>query len=161
MIQALLLDADGVVQSTGPSFWSSLGGLIAHEDKYAFFDAVFAVEEKCLSGRLDFARELERLLGQWGSEASVDQALRAWHDIRVDATVLPLVAVVRSCGVICCVASNQQPYRARHMSQVLGFSQLFDRELYSHAIGAAETGAAVRLSDSGCARSSGGAGSIR
>ena len=37
--------------------------------------------------------------------------------------------------MVCCLASNQMRYRARHMSQDLGYSRLFDREFYSCDIG--------------------------
>lgn len=138
MIRALLLDADGVLQSIGPSFTPAVHGWTAHEDKQQFAAALSRAEAACLCGEADFAQRLANVLAEWGSSVPVERVLRAWHDIEVDATVLPIVAAVRAGGTLCCVASNQQSYRARHMSQVLGYRTLFDREFYSHAIGAAK-----------------------
>lgn len=41
-------------------------------------------------------------------------------------------------GVPCHIASNQQAGRARHMSEVLDYKNLFTREFYSCALGVAK-----------------------
>jgi len=138
VIRALLLDADGVLQSIGSSFTPAVHGWTAHEDKQQFAAALSRAEAACLCGESDFAQLLPAVLAEWGSRVSVAEVLQAWHDIQVDATMFPIVAAVRARGTLCCVASNQQSYRARHMSQVLGYHALFDREFYSHVVGAAK-----------------------
>ncbi len=138
MIRALLLDADGVFQKTGAAFWPSLEKLHPGGDARALAEAIFKVEDACLDGSADFAHVVRDVLARHNSTASPHDVIAIWHQIEVDEAILSLVRSVRASGLVCCVASNQQAYRARHMSEVLGYAQHFDREFYSHRLGFAK-----------------------
>jgi HAD superfamily hydrolase (TIGR01509 family) len=51
--------------------------------------------------------------------------------IRVNTEVLQVVQDLRRTGVKCYLATNQQSYRARYMSEVLGYADRFDGAFYS------------------------------
>jgi putative hydrolase of the HAD superfamily len=46
-----------------------------------------------------------------------------------------MIGKLRSNGILCCLASNQQSYRAQYMSTELGYSEHFDKEFYSCDLG--------------------------
>jgi len=70
VIHALLLDADGVVQTAGPSFRPSLEGLTAHEDKRAFVEAVLQPNKRAGPGGLTLRKSLRVF---WSTGAAMRQ----------------------------------------------------------------------------------------
>ncbi len=137
MIRAVLFDADGVLQSS-PKFLAMVAAFVPEQRRKGFAQAIFDAEQPCLTGDADFGERLYVVLAEWNLESSLDAFMQVFHDIHVDLNVLRHVESIRSSGVMCCVASNQQSFRAKHMSSVLGYVDCFDREFYSHAIGAAK-----------------------
>lgn len=137
MIRAVLFDADGVVQSS-PKFLAMVAAFVPDERRATFAQAIFDAEQPCLTGEAHFRERLFTVLAEWKLESSSDAFMRVFHDIQIDQGVLHLVESIRKSGIKCCIASNQQSYRATHMSAVLGYAKCFDREFYSHAIGAAK-----------------------
>ena len=137
MIRTLFLDADGVVQRTEPGWRDALGALCGKPDRADEFLAdVFAAERPCLAGSGDFERALAEVLGRWQSESSIAEALKVWEMIDPARDVLELVGDIRSRGTQVALATNQQPIRARYMTEVLGYAELFDALLYSCELGA-------------------------
>lgn len=134
MLSAILFDADGVVQS-GRRFFAFVDTRLPQHERAAFINALFAAEEPCLAGRSNFAKELEKVVAAWGVTGALDAFHAAFNDIEVDRGVLGVVSQLRARGLTCCIASNQQALRARHMSEQLGYAKLFDHEFYSHALG--------------------------
>ncbi len=142
-IEAILFDADGVIQRTRGNWREQFTALLGRdEDLDAFIADLFAAEKPCLSGAADFPTELAGVLERWGSPASVAQALGVWTNIEVHADVVALIETLRSRGMRCHLASNQQAHRARYMSDELGYRTLFDREFYSCRVGVAKPAAA-------------------
>lgn len=138
-IQALLLDADGVVQRAARVWRDELARLIdARQDLDAFIADVVAAEKPCLTGAADFPVQLNAVLARWRSATPIGEALRIWTDITVDHGILGAVNAVRAGGLCCCLATNQHAERAAYMSAELGYSELFDREFYSCAVGRAK-----------------------
>jgi putative hydrolase of the HAD superfamily len=137
MIRAVLFDADGVLQSS-PTFLAMVAAFVHEERRSDFAKAIFDAEQPCLRGQGDFRENLSNVLAEWRLESSYDALMGVYHDIHIDQTVLRHVSALRSLGVACCIASNQQPYRANHMSTVLGYASHFDREFYSYALGVAK-----------------------
>ena len=131
-IRAVLLDADGVVQTTAPDFETRLRALAG--DAEAFFEAAIEAEQSALVGAGDFKADLEAVLARFGIAGSMEDAMEAWKRIEPVPGVLELVADLRARGVPCYIASNQQAYRAEHMSEVLGYGARFDGEFYSFAL---------------------------
>ena len=136
-IRAILLDADGVVQTTTPDFMAQLRGLVGDAERAdAFLEAAFEAEGRALIGEGDFRTDLLAVMERFGVVRSIDDVMRAWASIAPVPGVLELVASLRAAGHACYVASNQQVYRATHMSETLGYRDAFDGEFYSYALGA-------------------------
>lgn len=135
-IQAILFDADGVIQITSDDFLDTLKGLL-HDagDVDKFLKDIFAAEFPTLTGDGDFATNLRSVLEHWNVHTPVDQVLNAWTLIKPIDGIEMLVTQLRYAGVLCCVASNQQSHRANHMSHLLGYRHMFDREFYSCDLG--------------------------
>jgi putative hydrolase of the HAD superfamily len=72
---------------------------------------------------------------KWNCAGTVDDLLRAWTAIQVDAEVVQLIGTVRASGVLCCLATNQEPFRGRYMSETLDYGAVFDRQFYSCDLG--------------------------
>jgi len=136
-IDAVLFDADGVVQTTSADFRPTLACAVGDAERAeAFVADVFAAEKLALTGASDFREDLQEVLRRWAVTLSVDEVLRAWSMITPVPGVLDFVAELRAREYPCFVASNQQPYRARHMSTSLGYADAFTGEFYSYALGA-------------------------
>ena len=138
-IQAVLFDADGVVQQTGPDWLGALKRLCGDADRAEDFLAeVFAAERPCLLGEGDFAESLDAVLKRWNSRATTAEALRVWTMIEPDQLVFERVRALRSRGVLVALATNQQAYRADHMLDALGYAREFDSVFCSCHMGHAK-----------------------
>lgn len=137
---AILFDADGVIQRPAADFRGACGELLGSSDEplEAFMRELFALEKPALTGKRDFVADLMEVLGRHGAAHRLSDALAIWTAIEVDAAICGAIPALRAQGLQCCLATNQQPYRARHMSETLGYARLFDREFYSHALGLAK-----------------------
>jgi putative hydrolase of the HAD superfamily len=138
MIDAVLFDADGVVQHPAPrrrdAFEKLLGaGQVSNVDE--FLKDVFAAEEPSLIGSDGFVAALADILAKWRCQGSLDDVLRAWTMIEVYADIMEAIQSLRRSGVGCYLATNQELHRATYMSRILGYRELFDREFYSCHIG--------------------------
>jgi len=139
-LRAILFDADGVLQRPSVDLRSACGEVLgaSGEPLEIFMRELFAVEKPALTGKRDFVEDLMEVLGRHGAAHRLNDTLAIWTAIEVDAAIQGAIAALRAQGVMCCLATNQQPYRARYMSETLGYAQLFDREFYSHALGLAK-----------------------
>jgi putative hydrolase of the HAD superfamily len=138
-IKAILFDADGVIQRPSPvrhSLWAQLlGGTVSVD---AFLHEVFDAERACYIGVGDFQRRFGELLDRWNCTGDLGAALQAWTAIEVDSTILEMIAMLRASGHRCYLASNQEPYRARYMSETMLYKAAFDGEFYSCTVGHAK-----------------------
>ncbi|NKB71324.1 MAG: HAD-IA family hydrolase [Candidatus Latescibacteria bacterium] len=135
-IEAVLFDADGVVQRQRAGWSQLLGGLIGPEaDIEAFCRDIFAAEAPSLVGERDFTLALEGVLHKWKCTVPVSQALQVWEAIVVDEGVVAQIKTLRARGTYCGLATNQQAYRAAFMGQQMGYTTLFDRSFYSCELG--------------------------
>lgn len=141
-IRVLLLDADGVVQTTGPGWRAALAALCpdpaATDD---FLADVFAAERPCLTGAVDFEPALGAVLERWRSTASTAEALAIWELIEPQAQLLALVDELRATGLRVSLATNQQHRRAGFMAHGLGYVERFDDLFFSCHLGCAKPGA--------------------
>ena len=132
----VLLDADGVIQRPTPlreSLWRQLvGGTNSVE---AFLRDLFAIERPCYHGGDNFVTALPELLRRWNSTGTIEDVLHAWTSIEVDQKIIEMIATLRASGVPCCLATNQEPFRGRYMSNTLGYVEFFDRQFYSCEMG--------------------------
>ena len=136
-IQAILFDADGVVQRQKPEFRSILTDVLGppQDNLEAFLQDIFKTERPALTGARDFADDLAAVLLRWNCRGTVQEALRAWEQIHVDEGMITHINALRASGIYCGLATNQQSYRARYMSETLGYRTVFDREFYSCELG--------------------------
>lgn len=136
-IQAILFDADGVVQRQRAEFRSILSDLLGspQDNIDAFLQDIFKPERPALTGHRNFVEDLADVLLKWNCRGTVQDALRAWEQIDVDDDMLTMINTLRVSGTYCGLATNQQQYRARYMSETLGYREVFDREFYSCVLG--------------------------
>ncbi|RPI53967.1 MAG: HAD family hydrolase [Acidobacteria bacterium] len=136
-VEAILIDADGVLQRPTADRHAQWRALLGGADEAVgrFKCDIFAVERPCHDGGGDFLSALRDVLVRWNCTGSVDDALRAWTAIEVDRGITELIGRVRASGVACHLATNQEPYRARYMSEVLDYPSVFDRTFYSCELG--------------------------
>ncbi len=136
-VGAVLFDADGVLQHQHLTLHALLSDVLSlpPEDVEERYHEVWEAEGPMLTGQGDFVETMSGLLASWGRPGHVDTFVQASMDIRTDEAVASIVRELRGDGVFCCLASNQMRYRARYMSEDLGYRRLFDREFYSCDIG--------------------------
>lgn len=135
-IKAVIFDADGVLVFPW-RFAAHLSGElgITREATWAFFEGKFT---GCLLGEADLAETLPPYLAEWGWTGSCEEFMQIWFSVEdaVDARVLGAAQELRGAGVTCCLASNQEKYRAEYMRTVMGLAAEFDTLFFSCEIGA-------------------------
>jgi putative hydrolase of the HAD superfamily len=136
-IEAILFDADGVIQRPTADRRTQWIALLGGPDEAVgkFKCDIFAVERPCHDGDGDFLSALREVLVQWNCTGSLDDALRAWTAIAVDSDLVDLITSIRASGMPCHLATNQEPYRARHMTEKLNYRAVFDRLFFSCELG--------------------------
>ena len=136
-IQAILFDADGVVQRQRAEFRSILSDVLGfpQDDFDVFLRDIFKAEHPALTGQRDFVEDLADVLLKWNCRGTIQDALRAWEQIHVHDDIINMIHTLRASGTYCGLATNQQPYRARYMSETLGYREVFDRQFYSCELG--------------------------
>ena len=135
-IEAVLLDADGVIQRPSRkrmSGWKKM--LRPGQNVEGFVAEILTAEESVLTGELDFSEALSEVLSRWKCHGSLEDALVAWTMIEVDPQIAQTVRTLRRSGVACHLASNQEEHRAHYMSCILDYGNLFDKEFYSCRMG--------------------------
>ena len=141
-IQAVLFDADGVLQRTKPDWLSRLKQLCGDPDNVEqFLTDVFDAELPCLVGVGDFESALAKVLKQWNSAGTASEALNIWTMIDPDDTVFELIRALRSNGMLVALATNQQQHRANYMLNELGYADEFDHVFCSCRLGYAKPSA--------------------
>ena len=144
-IQAVLFDADGVLQESvegGREKLACLDGSSTPNEE--FLQDFFKAETPCLSGDADLAVTIAEVLKRWDSPYTravwgtgiVKQAIETHTKIvAVNHESLDVVRAVRRSGVGAYLATNQHEYRAQYMSEVFGYADVFDGEFYSCRVG--------------------------
>jgi putative hydrolase of the HAD superfamily len=139
-VTTVLFDADGVLQAPverwRPAFCSRFA--LADDTLDAIAQSILATELDHLIRGDGFPDALAVTLREWDLADHTMDVLDILNAIRVDAGILEVVQALRARGVHCHLATNQQSHRARHMSDVIGYKDLFDREFYSCRIGIAK-----------------------
>lgn len=133
-IEAVVFDADGVLQGRRPGF---VRGLLRLGGP-GFALEVLRAEVTTLSGHRDLVEVLDGILRRRGLGVTGADLMRRWLHIRPDPEALALVARLRAAGVRVALGTNQQSYRGTYMREHLGYPALFDASFYSHELGAAK-----------------------
>jgi putative hydrolase of the HAD superfamily len=138
---AILFDADGVLQATDEKWFYATSALIGTDDEEQverFFGDIMTAELSSLAGRQPFAGPMGEVLARWNVTTPVAEVLELWHHINVDRDVLAAVRALRADGVRCALATNQHPERAAYMRENLGYEEVFDDLFYSCDLGVAK-----------------------
>ena len=137
-IEAVLFDADGVLQEPvegGREKLASLCGIEARRED--FVRDFLSAEMPCLRGDADMTDTIAGVLERWDSPYSVEQAIETHTKIvAMNPESIEVVRDLRKSGVPAYLATNQHEYRARYMSEVFGYADVFDGEFYSCRLGA-------------------------
>lgn len=135
-IKAVLFDADGVIVYPQMQFSRHLETHygITRQMTAGFFHGAF---DACLTGEADLKDVLPPFLHQWGWQDTVDEFVRTWLavDDVVDRRIVDKIHSLRKGGLVCCLATSQEHYRAEYMRTRMGFGELFDRLFFSCEIG--------------------------
>jgi putative hydrolase of the HAD superfamily len=139
-VRAVLWDADGVLQRV-PNGWEesmrpAIAGLVADPDE--FLAAAYDAERPALTGDVRWLDVLPGLLAEWGIADAYDDVVRVWLTIEEVPGTHELVRALRSAGVRCCLATNQDEHRAKVMHEQLGYGDLLDETFYSYELRAAK-----------------------
>jgi HAD superfamily hydrolase (TIGR01509 family) len=138
---AILFDADGVLQSTDEKWFYAMTALIGTDDEKQverFFGDIMAAELPSLAGRLPFEGPLGEALATWRITTPAAEVLQLWHHVDVDRGVVAAVSELRAQGIRCALATNQHPERAAYMRENLGYDEVFDDLFYSCELGVAK-----------------------
>jgi putative hydrolase of the HAD superfamily len=136
-VSAVLFDADGVVQRPSSDWWTRLGSLVP-ADPEVFVGELMAAEKPALVGKVDFRDALAEVLRRWNSTATIDEALEPWSWFVAEPEVVALIQSLRSAGIGCHLATNQQAYRRALMQDERGYGAWFDQTFYSCDLGLAK-----------------------
>lgn len=124
--QAVLLDADGVVQQNPDGWLDDLKSFVGPDDGQDFVDDLFATEAAAMTGHRTFPDVLAEVAARWGAANRSDELLEHWRRIEVSEPTVALATELRDGGVPCYLATNQHAVRASYMKDVLGYGELFD-----------------------------------
>jgi len=139
-VTTVLWDADGVLQHLPAGWEASMRPVVGHlvDDVDGFLAEAFEAERPALAGRARWVEVLPVLLERWGLADSYDDAMRVWLTIEPVVETQDVVRALRRHGIRCCLATNQDEHRGRHMQETLGYADLFDATFYSYELGVAK-----------------------
>jgi putative hydrolase of the HAD superfamily len=141
MVQAVLFDADGVLQRPAVSWrkaFASILGPCGSGDLEPFLNDIANAESSALCSPAGFVEVLAGVLKRWGRADRVSDAIGVFNAIEPSEEVMLVVEAIQRSGIPCYIASNQQASRAHHMSEVLSYRSRFRQEFYSCYLGVAK-----------------------
>ncbi len=135
-MKSLLLDADGVVlkqTSYFSTYYEKQKNLPEHTVT-EFFKSEFV---QCQEGKTDLKEALAGYLPAWNWIGNVDSFLEYWfaYDLHLNPRVMQRVKELQNKGITCCLASNQEKYRAEFIQNLLEQNSPLDHYFFSHTIG--------------------------
>jgi putative hydrolase of the HAD superfamily len=131
----ILFDADGmtlVPKRFSEEVQKDFG--IPWEKMEPFFSGPFV---RCKLGKADLKEELVKVISDWGWRGTVEQLVTYWFGIGSEPNpeVVSIARELRSHGVKCFLATNQEKYRMEYLWNVVGLKDAFDGYLVSADIG--------------------------
>ncbi len=133
--KTIIFDADGTVLRT----WGFAKHLereygVTPEIAAGFFHGSYL---ECQEGRADLREVMPPLLEEWGWRGTLDHFLSTWfiYDSDLDIKVMEAVQELRKRPVRCCLAANQERYRAEYLRTRLGLGSEFDHVFFSFELG--------------------------
>jgi putative hydrolase of the HAD superfamily len=124
MVQAVLFDADGVLQRPAVPWrkaFASILGPCGSGDLEPFLNDIANAESSALCSPAGFVEVLAGVLKRWGRADRVSDAIGVFNAIEPSEEVMLVVEAIQRSGIPCYIASNQQASRAHHIFEcVLG-----------------------------------------
>jgi putative hydrolase of the HAD superfamily len=135
-IKILLVDADGVALKKSKYFSEiySQEYNVPAEKIILFFKNEF---RDCQLGKADLLDALPSYLKDWGWQGSVDEFIKFWFESNTiaDDAVISKIQELRTRGIKCYLATDQEKYRAGYILDNLGFDKKIDGSFFSFEIG--------------------------
>ena len=135
-IKAICFDADGVVVNPQMQFSKYLQREhgISPEMTRGFFAGVF---NDCLVGKVNLKAVLTTFLEDWGWRGTADEFISTWLQLDhvIDVRLIGAIQRLRQHEIVCCLATNQEHYRAEYMKTEMGFQDFFDHLFFSCEVG--------------------------
>jgi putative hydrolase of the HAD superfamily len=138
-IDAVLFDADGVLQRPTVDWRAALATFVGPSGSTEDFVLdLMKAEGPSLVGKGDFREALVEVLGRWGSSTPADEVLDLWRQFEAEPEVVTLIQHLRTAGIRCHLATNQQAYRRTIMRDERHYGDWFDQTFYSCDLGVAK-----------------------
>jgi putative hydrolase of the HAD superfamily len=135
-VTAVLVDADGVLQSNPAGWDDAVRSFVAPADGDDFTDDLWEAERAALRGECTFADVVSAVAERWGFVGREDELTALWRTVEVDRASTDLVRQLRAQGLACHLVTNQNDVRASYLRDELGYGDLFDRCFCSCEVGA-------------------------
>lgn len=136
MITAILVDADGVAIKRHDYFSVRYAREFGADPALilSFFKEKYP---RCAAGQADLKEELALVINQWGWQGTVEELLTYWFESEreVDEEVIKVVQDWRAQGIRCCLATDQEKYRATYLMETVGLQDAFDEAFFSCDLG--------------------------
>ncbi len=99
-----------------------------------FFTGPF---KQCLVGKADLKEELEKVLGLWKWNGTVDELMQYWFSIgdKIYDDVYESIITLKNQGLVVCLATNQEKYRNEYLNKKLSYDSVFDHVFCSAELG--------------------------
>ena len=138
MIETVVFDLDDVILPTPPIF-----GTLAREHGIRanpFRRFLRGAYRDSLTGEQELLELLPAYLERWAFEGTPAHFLEAWFAAspEPDPRAVAIVHTLRTAGIGCAVASNQDRHRGAFLESLPSLQELFPQRLYSHALGVAK-----------------------
>ncbi len=129
-IKAIIFDADGVVINS-PGYFSvqyekEFG--VSNDVMVPFFKGIF---QEAVVGKADLKKLLAPEIKKWKWKGTTDELLAWWFKAEhyVDERIVKEIRRLQKEGILCCLGTKQEKYRAAYIRKDMGFEKIFD-ELY-------------------------------
>jgi len=139
MIKAIIFDADGMVlEQERPSIFLPRDYGISIENLNSFFHGPF---QECLVGKTDLKEVIYPYLFKWGWSQGLDAFLNLWftREVSVNKELVDYINELKSKGIKCLLATNQEKYRFQYFLDQLDFANIFDKVYASVNVGHKKT----------------------
>jgi putative hydrolase of the HAD superfamily len=137
-ITAVLFDADGVIQRPTVDWRAALASYVDASVADDFVVDLWESEKPTIAGKGDFRDAIGEVLTRWGSTKPADEVLDLWSRFEAEPVVVGWIQELRSQGIGCHLATNQQTYRRAVMNDERGYGDWFDQSFYSCDLGLAK-----------------------